>query len=211
MKAKKYFVVTLVMSVVLLTLAASFWQAKRAGDEFSEPGRMALTGPTGKFGPIIESVLPALETNGVTDILNLETGRMLAQPLLDVNSSADTIMAGIRSNGLNLSCYVWTSGAACITYDMTIVAAEGKPWQQITEEELLGNPALTPRQHTPRRLLLVQTNNPKTYFFRTGEGTLGMFRIAGQSAQGVKICYKLINPANSPAVHTTIASNITNP
>ena len=42
-------------------------------------------------------------------------------------------------------------------------------------------------------------DHPDTYMFRTGEGTLGMLRIVGLSprGQGMKIRYKLINPAKS--------------
>lgn len=202
MNAKKYLVTAIVLSIVLLTLAASFFQTKRSANKLSEPSQTALTGPAGKFGRVIETVLPAAKTNGATDILNLETGHALTQPPLDLNSRADLIMAGIRSNGLDLSCSVWPSGAACVTYDMAIVAVETKSWEATTAEELLGNPLLALGQHSPRRLLLLRTNSPNTYLFRTGEGTLGMLQIEGlsQSGQGMNICYKLINPANSSSL-----------
>ena len=195
MNAKKYFVTAIVLSTLLLAFAASCWQAKR-GDNL--PGSIALTGPSGKFGPMIETILPAAKDNGDTDIVDLETGRALVQRAFDSDSRADAIMAGIRSNGLDISSTVWSSGAACVTYDMTIVAVEGKFWDEATEEELLGNPALSPR-HSPRRMLVLGNNHIDTYMFRTGEGTLGMLQLVGlsQRGQGVKVRYKLINPTNS--------------
>ena len=71
MNAKKYFVAAIVLSTVLLAFAASFWQTKR---------QTALTGPSGKYGPMIETVLPAAKTKGATDIRDLETGRAKLQP-----------------------------------------------------------------------------------------------------------------------------------
>ena len=191
MNAKKRFVTAIVLSTVLLAVAASFWQAKRGDNQL---GSIALTGPRGKFGPMIETVLPAAKSNGTTDVVDLETGRVLLHPSLDLD--ARTIMAWVRSNGLDISGFAVSGGAACITYDMTIVAAEGKRWEEITEEELLGNPALSPGKHSPRRLLLPGPDRPDTYLFRTGEGTLGMLQIVGlsQNGQGVNIRYKLINP-----------------
>src|SRR5436190_24192582 len=108
-------------------------------------------------------------------------------------------MGWIRANGLDISCNAWSSGAACVTYDMTIVPVEAKCWEATTEQELLGNQALVPIRHSPRRILVVGHNRPDTYAFRTAEGTLGMLRIVGldQQERGVKICYKLVNPANS--------------
>src|SRR5207245_857365 len=99
----------------------------------------------------------------------------------------------------DISCSVWSSGATCITYDMIIVPVETKCWEQTTEQELLGNPALAPVRHSPRRLLVLGHDRPDTYIFRTAEGTLGMLRILGlsQHKQGVKIRYTLINPAKS--------------
>ncbi len=199
MNAKKYLVAAIVLSAVLLAFAASFRQTKRVASELSPA---ALSGPGGKFGPVIETVLPAAKTKGATDILDivdLETGRALLEPPFEhLNSRADTIMGWIRSNGLDISCFVWASGAACVTYDMTIVAVEGKSWDETTEEELLANPALAPGRHAPRRLLVLRHNRSDTYMFRTGEGTLGMLRIVGlsQHGRGVNIRYKLINPAS---------------
>ena len=193
MNAKKYFVAAIVLSTVLLAFAASFWQTKR---------QTALTGPSGKYGPMIETLLPAAKAKGATDILDLETGRALLQPpFKHFNSRADAIMGWVRSNGLDISCSVWPGGGACVTYGMTLVAVEGKCWEETTEEELLGNPALAPGQHSPRKLLVLG-RDPDTYVFRTGEGTLGMLRIVGlsQHGRGVNICYKLINPAKSLSV-----------
>jgi hypothetical protein len=198
MNAKKYFVAAIVLNTVLLGLAVTFcltWQPLRGAND---PRGTALTGPSGKFGPMIETVLPAAKTQGPADILDLETGRSPLQPPFEYfNSRADAIMGWIRSNGLDISSLVWTGGAACVTYDMTIVAVERKCWEETTEEELLGNPALAPGRHSPRRLLVLGHNRPDTYVFRTGDGTLGMLRIVGlsQLGRGVKIRYKLISPA----------------
>jgi hypothetical protein len=202
MNAKKYTVAAILLSTVLVAFAASLWQTKRGVNSLNEPcepSRMALSGPAGKFGRVIDTVLPAAKTNGATDILNLETGRALLQPPLDLNSRADVIMAWIRSNGLDISCSAWPASAACVTHDMAIVAVEAKCWENTTEEEILTNPALAARRHHPRRLLVLGQSHPDTYVFRTGEGTLGMLRITGlsQDGQGVNIRYKLINPLNS--------------
>jgi len=211
MNAKKYFAAAIVLGAALLAFAAaSFWQTKR-GD--NEANSTALTGPSGKFGPLIEIVLPAAISKGAADtrdMLDLETGRALLQPPLEYfNSRADGIMAWIRSNGLDISGFTVSGGAACITYDMTIVPMEGKSWEAITEEELLGNPALAPGRHSPRRVLVQGPNRPDTYLFRTGEGTLGMFRIVGLSerGRGVNIRYKLINPAKSPFIASNLSKS----
>ena len=205
MKAKKYFVAAVVLNTVLLAFAASFSHKLTCPTPrvANDPGAMALTGPSGKFGRMIETVLPAAKPERPADILDLETGRALPQPPLEsFNSRADAIMGWIRSSGLDISCSVWSSGAACVTYDMTIIPVERKGWEETTEVELLDNPALAPGRHSPRRLLVLGPNRPDTYIFRTGEGTLGMLRIVGlsQDGQGVKIRYKLINPAKSLAV-----------
>jgi len=197
MNAKKYFVAAIVLSAVLLAFATSFsiWQTKRGDNEHNPT---ALTGPSGKFGPVIETVLPPAKTNGTTEIFDLETGRVLLQPPFEhFNSRPDAIMGWVRSNGLDISCNVWSTGATCITYDMTVVAVEGKCWEETTEEELVADPALALGRHSPRRLLVLGHNRPDTYMFRTGEGTLGMLRIVGvnQDGSGVKICYRLINPS----------------
>src|SRR5215475_446315 len=103
-------------------------------------------------------------------------------------------MGWVRSNGLDISCFGLSRGAACVTYDMTVVAVEGKCWEQNEEEELVDNAALAAGP-SPRKLLVLH-DGPATYMFRTGEGTFGMLRLVGlsQDGRGVKICYKLINP-----------------
>lgn len=195
MNAKKYFVTLIALSTVLLAFAASFRQAKR---DDKPPGSTALTGPGGKFGPLIEAVLPA-KARGAIDIFDLETGGTLLHPPLDFNARADKIMAWVRSNGLDISGFTWSGGGACITYDMAIVAVEGKRWDEITEQELFRNPVLAPGRHSPRKLLLQGDNRPDIHLFRTGEGTLGRLQIVGPSkdGRGVNIRYQLINPANS--------------
>jgi hypothetical protein len=203
MNAKKYLVAAMALNTALLAFAVSV--SHRPSELQRHPdklGTLALTGPSGKFGPVIETVLPA-QTEGPAQILDFETGRALLQPRLDdLNSRADTIMAWIRSNGLDLSCSTWSGGrAACITYDMAILPIETKSWDQTTEQELLANPALAPTPHSPRRLLALGHDKPDTYAFRTAEGTVGILRIVGldQHERGVKIRYKLIYPAQSIA------------
>lgn len=203
MNGKKYFV-AIVLNTVLLAFAACFCRhflcKAQAGDGANDPRIAALLGPGGKFGPVKETVLSAAETTGVAEILDLETGRALPQERFEqFNFRADAIMGWIRSHGLDISCNVWSGGATCVTYDMAVVAVEGKRWNEATEQELIGNPALAPVPHSPRKLLVLGPNRPDTYMFRTGEGTLGMLRIVGLSedGRGVKICYKLISPAKS--------------
>ena len=207
MNAKKYLVSAILLSTVLLAFAASFCQTKRVVSQPSEPLQPALTGPSGKFGPVIEAFLPAARANGAADILNLETGRMLTQSPFDFNTRADTIMSWIRSNGLDISCSAWPASAACVTHDMATIAVEDKSWEETTEEELLNNPALAIGRHHPRRLLVLGTDRSNTYLFRTGSGTLGMLHITGlsQGEQGVNIRYKLINP---PYVEHSMVSAI---
>ena len=206
MNAKKSFVAVIVLSTVLLAFAASFWQGDRPSHDHSG---MALTGPPGKFGPVVETILSGAKTKTSVDMLDLETGRVLLQPPSDYfDSRADAIAAWISSNRLDISCTLWSSGAACVTYDMTVVPVEGKCWEQTTEEQLFDNPALVPVRHSPRKLLVLGHNRPDTYMFRTAEGTLGMFQIVGLSEhrQGVKIRYKLINPSKSVAARNLSAS-----
>ena len=205
MNAKKYLVAAMALNTVLLAFAVSVSQHRPSDSPRSanNPSTTALTGRSGKFGPVIDTVLPAA-TQGAAQILDLETGRTLLQPPLDDPSSrADSIMSLIRSNGLDISCSVWSGGANCVTYDMTIVPVESKSWDQTTEQDLLANPALAPVSHSPRKLLMLGHNNPDTYAFRTAEGTLGMLKIDGldQHQRGVKIRYKLINPAQSIAAN----------
>ena len=200
MNAKECFVAAILLNVVLVTFASSLWRTWR---EANEPSALALSGPAGKFGPVIETVLPVAKTKGTTDLLDLETGRARPQPAPEeFNFSADQILGWIRSNGSDVSCFVWPGGGACVTYAMTIVPVDGKCWEETTEEELLGNPALAAGQHSPRRLLLLRHDRPETYMFRTAEGTLGMLQLAGlsQNPRDVKIRYKLINAAESSVV-----------
>ena len=199
MNAKKCFLITIVVSGVFLTIAASFWPEQRSE---SEHRRMALTGAKGKFGPLIDTILPSAENEQPLEILDLETGKALLLAPFDPESRADEIVAWIRSNGLDVSSCVWPNGAACITYDMTIIAVDRKCWDETTADELRDHPALAPERHSPRRLLVLGSNKADTYMFRTGDGTLGMLRILGLSdnKQGVRVCYKLINPGQSLAL-----------
>jgi hypothetical protein len=196
MNAKKSLIAAIVLSTVLLTVAASFCE------HLTRPTQRnctALTGPAGKFGPVIEAIVPAAKSKGV-EILDLETGHALLQPSPEYfDSRPDTITAWIRFNRLDISCFVWSCGAACVTYDMTIVPVERKCWEQTSEEALRDNPALAPVPHSPRRLLVLGKDQPDTYIFRTGDGTLGMLRLVDLKVEGrgVKIRYKLINPARS--------------
>jgi len=201
MNGKKYFVAAIVLNTVLVSLAACLhdlpWQTQCGANDAMA---MALSGPGAKFGPIMEMDLAAAKSDGLGEISDLETGRALVQPPAEhFNSNARTIMAWIRSNGLDISCFVWPGGAACVTYDMTVIPVEGKCWEKTTEQELLANPALARGRHAPRRLLVLGDNRPDTYIFRTGEGTVGMLRIVGlsQHGRGVKLRYKLINPGRS--------------
>lgn len=201
MNGKKYFVAAIALNTVLLAIAACFgrhylWEAQ-AG-EADDVRMAALLGPPGKFGPTKEIVLSGARTDSTPEITDLETGRALARPSVEsFNFRADAIMGWIRSRGLDISCNVWSGGAACVTYDMTVVAVESKAWEKTTAEELVANAALASVRHAPRKLLVVGDNRPDTYMFRTGEGTLGMLRLVGLSEDqtGVKIRYKLIGPA----------------
>ena len=197
MNKKKYFVALLVLNTVLLAFAVSLdhqrkTEAQCAADEHK---RTALTGPSGKFGPVIETVLPA-RTETSVDILDLETGCARRQPAFEnFNSRPDALMVWIRSNGVDISSSLWPGGAACITYEMTIVPVAPATWETTTEHELLDAPALAPVPHSPRRLLVMGNDRPNTYIFRTGEGTLGMLQLIGPEGhgRGVKVRYKLIN------------------
>jgi hypothetical protein len=198
MNAKNILVVGIALNTVLATFADSFCckvtsETQRGA---KDPVRMAATGPGAKFGHIIETVLPAATTERPPGILDLETGRVLPQQDFEhFNFRADAIMAWVRTNGLDISCFTWSAGAACVTYNMSIVAVEKKSWDETTAMEVLSNPAVASGRRSPRRLLVLRHNGPDTYIFRTGEGTLGMLRIDGlsQDGRGVKIRYKLIN------------------
>lgn len=209
MNAKKYFVVAIVLNTVLL--AAGFCghlpSQNQAGEAANDVAIAASIGAGGKFGPVREIVLPGTTTHE-PEILDLETGRFTRhEPLERFKFRAPAIMAWIRSKGLDISCNVWSSGAACVTYDMNIVAVNGKCWDELREDELISNPALAPGRHAPRRLLVLGRNRPDTYIFRTGEGALGMLQIVGmsQDGRGVKIRYKLIEPGKSAMCGTAPA------
>ena len=199
MNAKKYFVALIALNMVLLAFAASLDHQRKTQAQSASHKRTALSGSGGKFGPVIEMVLPRRGEITV-DILDLETGAVLRQPSLEYfNSRADAIAGWIRSNGLDIASSLWPGGAACVTYEMTIVPVATKCWETTAEQELLENPALAPVPHSPRRLLVLGNGRPNTYVFRTGEGTLGMLQLLGsdEHGRGVKIRYKLINPAKS--------------
>lgn len=203
MNGKKYFGAAIALNVVLLVFAAcvcrNFFSEAQAGGA-NNTSVAALIGPGGKFGPVMEITLPAAKADGVPEITDLESGRALVQPSVEsFNSRADAIMGWIRSHGLDISCNVWSGGAACVTYDMTVVPVERNCWEKTTSEELVANATLSPARHAPRRLLVLGQDRPDTYMFRTGEGTLGMLQIVGlnQDGRGVKIRYKLIRPAGS--------------
>ena len=206
MNGKKYFVAAITVNTVLLAFAACFCRhflSEVRADETNGPRMAAILEPAGNFGPVTEVTLPAAEMNRPAQIRDLETGRSLPEPTLEAfNSDAHAIMAWIRSKGLDISCFAWSGGATCVTYDMNIVAGDNKCWEKTTAQELLANPALAPKTHSPRRLLVLGENRPDTYMFRTGEGTLGMLRIIGlsQDGRGVKICYKLVSPVKSLSV-----------
>ncbi len=200
MNMKKYFIPAILLNTVLVAFAFSFSHhvAREKQRNAVEPETAALTGPVGKFGPILEKVVPDASIKSSPCILNLETGRMMQQPPLDYfDSRADAIIAWISSNGLDISCSFCSGSAACITYDMIILPVDRKCWNETTEEDLQKNPALARGNHSPRRLLVVADTKPDTFIFRTGAGTLGMLQLVGisEDGRGVTIRYKLLNPA----------------
>src|SRR5262245_26346186 len=124
MNAKTYFLAAIALNTALLTFAC-LCQSSQGQYGLNGLGGTALTGPSGKFGPVIEFVLPAANTKGAAELLDLETSRTLAQPSFDSSDSpANAIMDWIRTNGFDISCSVWPTLAACVTYDMTVVAVE---------------------------------------------------------------------------------------
>jgi hypothetical protein len=206
MNWKKYFVLAIVVNTLLLVFAACFCRhflCEAQAGEANDSRIAAVIAAGGKFGPVMEITLPAADDTGCAKILDLESGRALLQPPAEhFNYNASTIVAWLRSNGLDISCFVWPGGATCVTYEMNIVAVDCKCWEKTTEKELLANPVLARRSHSPRKLLVLGENRPDTYLFRTGEGTLGMLRILGlsQDRRGVKVSYKLITPVKSVSV-----------
>src|SRR4051812_13813040 len=104
MNAKKYLVVAMVLNTVLLAFAVSW--SHRVTSETSpaanDPMRTALTGLREKLGPMVETVLPAQKDGIPPAILDLETGRALAEPPFEYFSSrVDAIMAWPRANGVD--------------------------------------------------------------------------------------------------------------
>jgi hypothetical protein len=203
MNKKKYLIAATVSSAALLALASRFGHdlpCHAQAQGVSSTVFAALGNSAPKFGPEMEAVLPSARTNGLADILDLETGRTLAQePFEHFRFRADAIMAWIRSNGLDISCNIWSTGATCVTYDMAIVAVASKAWEKTTEEELVANPALAPTRHSRRKLLVLGPNRPNTYIFRTSEGSFGMLRLVGltEDGRGIKIRYKMINSSKT--------------
>src|SRR3954447_4465664 len=148
MNAKKWFVALIILNTALLAFAVSLYNQ-------GERRRDAIIGSRGKFGPVIETILTATKPGEPADIPDLETRHALRQPPFEhFNSGAGAIMGWIRSNGLDVSSFLWSGGAACVTYDMSIAPVEGKCWEETTEQELRGNPVLAAARHSPRRLLL---------------------------------------------------------
>ncbi len=200
MNRKKFFIAALALNTAALAFSPCFYhllacQNHEGGDSLKQT---ALSGASGKFGPVIEAILPAANADGRAQILNLENGHAKIEPgLEEFRFRGDAIMTWIRTNGLDISCKVWSTGATCITYDMIVVPVEGKCWTGNTEDDLANNPALAPKRHSPRRQLVVGNKNAGTYMFRTGEGTLGLLQVVGLTPDrhGVTIRYKLINPA----------------
>ena len=188
MNAKKHLVLIFSLNVALLFAA----NPRSGAHECSAIGSRM-------FGPVKEIVLPAPKGDE-PEILDFESGRFVRQePLEHFKFRAGSIMAWIRSKGLDISCKVWSTGAACVTYDMTLVPIAGKSAEKVAESEVLGNRLLAPGRHAPRRLLVLGKNQPDTYIFRTGDGTLGVLQLIGLSkdGRGVKIRYRLIEPAES--------------
>lgn len=160
----------------------------------------AVAGAKQGFGPIFETVLPGPASGGTTALLDLETGRWMTLPdYAQPNSSADAIMAWVRTNRLDISGQVWPGGGACVTYNMTVVPVEARCWDDMTAEQLLGNEALSTPARAPRRQLVLGHRRADTYLFRTVEGSLGILRLAGlrSDGHGVTIQYKLVERQRS--------------
>ena len=206
MNVKKRLVMVSFASAGLLAAAAYFtrelpsrhsgYGAGVVASDFGPHSVPVLTGLEGSsrcFRPQVDAVLPGKER--CPELLDLETGRRLAQPDYDdFESPAEAIMAWIRTNGLDISGSIWPGGAACVTYNMTIVPIETRCWAELTAQDLLNNKVLANPQQAPRRLLVLGPGRPDTYLFRTQEGHLGMLRLLGLSddGRGVEIRYKLL-------------------
>jgi hypothetical protein len=206
-KPKKWFLIGAVLSVVLLAAATHFpqevlhWQPSGARSVAAPPADLhaEITRVAGSglgFGPVVEATLPAARGDGETELLDLETSRWLTQPgLEDFNENVGAMMTWIRTSGANISGRVWPDGsAACVTYNMTMVPLQTSCWEKTAAGELPGIPALDPDQHSPSRLLVLGCGRTETYVFRTDEGTLGMLRLVGLSADErlVTIRYKVL-------------------
>lgn len=208
-KPKKWFLIAAIAGAVILAAIAYFPQKvlrrqpssahSRATPESGFHPEVTLTRVSGSgqgFGPVVEATLPAERSDGATESLDLETGRWLTVPALErLNEDVGAMIAWIRTNGLNISCRVWSDGsAACVTYNMTVVPVETKCWNEPAADDFPGFPVLAPGEHSPRRLLLLGPGRAETYVFRTDEGTLGMLRLVGLSEDEplMRIRYKLL-------------------
>src|SRR5947208_3216394 len=128
MNPKKYLLAAIILSTVVAAVAASVHHHLKCEAQSTDPTCTALTGPSGKFGPVIEAVLPdPKNAEGPADLLNLETGRTMAEPrFADLTSPAEARLAWPRSHGLDISCFLCQGSVACITYDMTVLPVAGK-------------------------------------------------------------------------------------
>src|SRR5213083_1859967 len=105
MNAKKWLVAAIVLNTALAASLCLTGQPHRGGNHSRTS---ALTGSIGKFGPMIEAVLPVPKAEKAPELLDLETGRAVLQPPVeDFNASGEATMDWIRSNGLDISCFVW--------------------------------------------------------------------------------------------------------
>ena len=206
MNAKKWFVTVILLNAVLLAAAAYFtrevpWRhsSYRAGVVKADvgpnpvPELTSFEGSSRGFGPQVDAILPGKDR--CPELLDLETGRRLALPDYDsFEAPAEAIMIWVRTNGLDISGSIWPGGAACVTYNMTIVPIETRCWAELTTQDLLNNKVLANPQQAPRRLLVFGPGRPDTYLFRTQEGSLGVLRLLGLSddGRGVEIRYKLL-------------------
>ena len=77
MNTKKYFLAAIVLNTAVLAFAACFYDSSQT--QCGGPST-ALSGAPGKFGPVVDVVLPATTSDKHANILDFETGRILAQP-----------------------------------------------------------------------------------------------------------------------------------
>jgi hypothetical protein len=218
MVGKKWFLTAAVLGAVLAT-AAAYHVSRETPPRQPSCGEAQANAATGihpavkleqvagarlGFGPVIEATLPAAKSGGHTEILNLETGRWLTEPRLDqFNDDARALVIWFRTNGVNISSFVWPDGAAaCQTYNMTVVPLDTKCWEESAAEAVCGIPRSAADRHSPRRLLFLASGQPDTYVFQTDQGTLGILRLVGLSddRHGVKIRYKLVQSGSTCAV-----------